>query len=78
MNFEMSKKIEGRIQSINHVTDWAPMPIKLAESVLVNLKKVSMNVFTLENSKTAKGRVRERRLSQRGKFKMGVWRIANW
>ena len=56
----MSKKIEVRIQLINHVTDWAPMPIELAESVLVNLKKkVSMNVFTLENSKTAKGMVRE-------------------
>ena len=60
MNSEMSRKIDERIQSINHVTDWAPMPNELAESVLVNLKKkVSMNVFTLENSKTAKGMVRE-------------------
>ena len=49
MNSEMSKKIEGRIQSINHVTDWAPMPIELAESMSVNLKKkVSTDVFTLE------------------------------
>ena len=60
MNSEMSKMIEGRIQSINHVTDWVPMPIELAESTSVNLKKkVSMNMFTLENSKTAKGMVRE-------------------
>ena len=36
------------------------MPIELAESMSVNLeKKVSMNVFTLENSKTAKGMGRE-------------------
>ena len=61
--FNVSKKIEGRIQSINHVTDWAPMPIELAGSMSENLKKdVSMgkesipgqmDVLTVENSKTS-------------------------
>ena len=74
MNSEMCKKIEERIQSINHVTDWALMHIELAESVLVNLKKkVSMNVFTLENLKTAKGMVREPLLGRRGKVQKGYW-----
>ena len=56
----MPEKIEDRIQSIGHIMDWAPMPIQLAESMWVNLKKkVSMDMFTLENSKTAKEMVRE-------------------
>ena len=54
------------------------MPIELAESMSVNLeKKVSMNVFTLENSKTAKGMVREPLLGQRGRFKKDIGRTAN-
>ena len=69
MNSEMSKKIEGRIQSINHVTDWVPSLIQMGEFMSVNSKKeVSMDeasipgrmdVFTLENSKMVKEMVRE-------------------
>ena len=55
------------------------MPIELAESMSVNLeKKVSMNVFTLENSKMAKGMVREPLLGRRGRFKKDIGRTANW
>ena len=68
MNSETSEKIEERIQSINHVTDWAPTRIQMTEFMSANLKKVSMDketipgrmdLFTVENSKTAKGMVRE-------------------
>jgi hypothetical protein len=37
-----------------------------------------MDVFTLENSKTAKGMVREPLLGQRGRFKKDIGRTANW
>ena len=80
--------IEGRIQSINHVTDWAPMPIELAGSMSENLKKdVSMgkesipgqmDVFMLANSKMVKGMVREPLLGQRERLKADVGRTANW
>ena len=69
MNSEMSKKIEGRIQSINHLTDWVPSLIQMGEFMSVNSKKEvsmgkesipgQMDVFTLENLKTTKGMVRK-------------------
>ena len=87
MNSEMSKKIEGRIQSINHLTDWVPSLIQMGEFMSVNSKKeVSMDeasipgrmdVFTLEDSKTAKGMVREPLFGQREKLRADFGRTAN-
>jgi hypothetical protein len=37
-----------------------------------------MDVSTLENSKTAKGMVREPLLGRRGRFKKDIGRTANW
>jgi hypothetical protein len=37
-----------------------------------------MDVFTLENSKTAKGMVREPLLGQREKLRVDFGRTANW
>ena len=43
----MPEKIEERIQSIGHIMDWSPMPIRVAETMSVDLKKkVSMDLFT--------------------------------
>ena len=59
----------------------------MGESMSANSKMVvfmdeasipgQMDVFTLENSKMAKGMVREPLLGQRGRFKKDIGRTAN-
>jgi hypothetical protein len=84
----MYQKSKIRAQSVNHATDWVHLSIQMGEFMSVNSKKeVSMDeasipgrmdVFTLENSKTAKGMVREPLLGQREKLRVDFGRTANW
>ena len=54
------------------------MPIQLAESMWVNLKKkVSMDMFTLENSKKRNGEGTLTR-PEKKKLKADIGKTANW
>ena len=67
--------------------DWVHTLIQMAASMSENSKKVvsmdeasipgRMDVFTLEDSKTAKGMVREPLLGRRGKLRADFGRTAN-
>ena len=83
----MYQKSKIRAQSVNHVMGWVHLSIQMGEFMLENSKKVvsmdeasipgRMDVFTLENSETAKGMVREPLLGQREKLRADVGRTAN-